>query len=359
MTSKKWIKLLIILFCSCVVFVCGVNYIVDPFHQYRIKTFYPISYTNERYKNAGFSKNFNYDSIILGTSMTENFLLEETKNIGFKNTLKLSISGGSAREQSITLTTAINNNENLRYVIWGLDNFSFIGDYNRLRFGKGSFPYHLYDNNIFNDNEYLLSFDTLLKSINIIINPKKNLLKTPELFNYNKMYQWQHKEEFSFTPKKLYQSWIERKDYANYEKNKQGFSYLKNSFDKNFANVFSNKMPIKYYIFFPPYSMLYFKHLEIEGQLEDLLQFKEYLFSILIKYPNIQIYDFQIAKNITHNLNNYKDITHYHQRINTWMLEQIKLNNYLVTSENMEQKVKNLKNQIKEYDLTKTINMIK
>lgn len=84
MNSKKWIKILLILCVFGVGFVGGVNYLVDPFQQYRVKTFYPIAFKNERYQNAGLAKNFNYDSLILGTSMTENFLIDKVENdLGF------------------------------------------------------------------------------------------------------------------------------------------------------------------------------------------------------------------------------------------------------------------------------------
>ena len=87
MKSTKWIKIFFGLSLIGVLFVGGVNYIVDPFQQYRVKTFYPIAFTNERYQNAGLSKNFEYDSLILGTSMTENFILDEVeKKLNFNKT---------------------------------------------------------------------------------------------------------------------------------------------------------------------------------------------------------------------------------------------------------------------------------
>ena len=47
MNSKKWIKILLILCVFGVGFVGGVNYLVDPFQQYRVKTFYPIAFKNK------------------------------------------------------------------------------------------------------------------------------------------------------------------------------------------------------------------------------------------------------------------------------------------------------------------------
>ena len=60
----------------------------------------------------------------------------------------------------------------------------------------------------------------------------------------------------------------------------------------------------------------------------DVINFKEYVSSSLLDCKNVDIYDFQIANEITTNLSNYKDLTHYHQKINSWILQQMKENKY-------------------------------
>jgi len=48
-----------------------------------------------------------------------------------------------------------------------------------------------------------------------------------------------------------------------------------------------------------------------------------------IKYKNVKVYDLQVAKEITHNLDNYTDLSHYSGDINKWIIQQIKNDNYL------------------------------
>lgn len=352
MNSKKWIKILLILCVFGVGFVGGVNYLVDPFQQYRVKTFYPIAFKNERYQNAGLAKNFNYDSLILGTSMTENFLIDKVENdLGFKKAIKLSVSGGSAREQSITLQTAINNNKNLKNVLWGFDTFAFIGEPDRLRYGENSFPFYLYDDKKLNDYKYILSIDTIKDSMKSIINPYRK--KDELIYDYNRMYEWQYLVNHELTIEKVKKDWDNRSKFINYEQNKQSFSYLKNNFDLNFYQIIKNNPKIKFKIFFPPYSILNFKALEERDKINDILEFKKYIYNTLLELENVNIYDFQSEKIITHNLANYKDISHYHQNINNWLTEQIRDNKYLVTKENRDEHLENLRKQIEEYDLAK------
>lgn len=350
MNSKKWIKILAVLCVLGVGFVGGINYLVDPFNQYRVKTFYPIAFIDERYQNAGLSKNFEYDSLILGTSMTENFLINKVEeDLNFKKAIKLSISGGSAKEQSITLQTAIQNNKKLKNVLWGLDTFVFIGEADRLRFGNDSFPFYLYDKNIINDYKYILSIDTLVKSAKAIIRP---YLKNDKIiYDYNRMYEWQYNNENKFTLMNIKNSWQERKKFLDIETDKQTFDYMKKSFDSNFLSIIRENKQINFKIFLPPYSILAFKNFEEKKTFNEILTFKKYIFKTLINFENVRIYDFQIEKNITHDLNNYKDLSHYHQKINNWITQQISQDNYLVKKETIDKNIEILNKQVREYKI--------
>jgi len=330
MDNKKFIGLMALFSFLITVFIGLINYIVDPFQQYRVNTFYPISYDGDkqRYKNGGFAKNFSYDSLILGTSMTENFILDEVEEkLNFKKVIKLSLSGGSAKEQSITLQTAINNNKNLKNILWGLDTFIFVGKPDNLSYGEDSFPFYLYDSNKLNDYKYLLSINTLKESWQAVLNPyliSKNRL----IYEKNKMYQWQHNFQNSFTQENVQNAWENREEFLDFESDKQTFTYMKNSFDKNFLEIIKNNPQIHFKIFFPPYSFLTFKVFEERNQITDVINFKEYVSSSLLDCKNVDIYDFQTANEITTNLSNYKDLTHYHQKINSWILQQMKENKY-------------------------------
>ncbi len=357
MTYSKWIKTLFVTLFIFSSFIVGVNYTIDPLQQYRISSFYPIYFeiNKQRYLNAGLAKNYDYDSIVLGTSHTENFIISEIRNtLEFKKPIKLCISGGSAKEQSVTLQTAIVNNKNIKNIIWGLDIFSFKGKETRVNYGKKSFPMYLYDQNILNDYRYLLSFETVIKSFDALWYPHIKSQNNPK-FDYNRMYEWQNQK--LFTLNNVLKSWKKiMKYYDSCEKNEYTLEAFKSSFNFNFLNIIKDNPQINFKIFFPPYSILHFKVLEKEEMLKDIFEFKKYIFKSIGNLSNVKIYDFQIEKNITHNLHNYKDLTHYNQKINTLILEQIKENNYLLTKKNINESIENLKEQIENYDLNESYN---
>lgn len=352
MTKKRWLKTS---FISVVlmIFIIGLfNYIIDPFHQYRVKTFYPIAYTAklQRYINPGFAKNYDYDTVILGSSTSENFIISDVKEIlDFKKPIKLCISGTSAYEESLTLQTALKHQE-VRQVLYGLDSFLFWGKPKRTRHGEQTFPFYLYDDNLLNDYKYIFSIDTSIKSFKSIITPLYN--KNDIEYNYNRMYEWQTSiPKQHFSTKHLMKVW-EKRDESDlaYQPN-NSFPYYKKSFDTNFLTIFKKYPKTNFILYFPPYSVLAYKYEQEKKVFQERLKFKKYIFEATQDLKNVQIYDFQIAKEVTHNLNNYHDLDHYHQKINKWILEQIKDNNFRVNQENIDAILKKHENQVNKYKI--------
>jgi len=283
--------------------------------------------------------------------MTQNFILSEAEDIlGFSRFIKLSVEGGTAHEQSLTLKLAISNNKKLKNVLWGLDSFVFAGDKSKL---TEYFPVYFYKDGVFNRIKYLLSHEILIKSMVKLI-PKHKIDKSDPLFKYNTMYQWQHKEESKFTIENVLQQWIKNeKNFNTINKGKKTFKYLKESFDFNFLSIIRDNPQVDFKIFYPPYSILTYKLLQKRKLLTDELKFKYYIYQSLKELKNVEIYDFQVAKSITHDLNNYKDLTHYHQKINTWILNQIKERKYLLKEENIEDYINKLKIQVENFNIEK------
>ena len=104
-------------------------------------------------------------------------------------------------------------------------------------------------------------------------------------------------------------------------------------------------------MFFPPYSILTYKVWEEKESLNAILRFKKYVYDKLISLENVYLYDFQVAKDITHDLNNYKDITHYSQSISLWIIDQIYKNNFLLNSENENKIEIDFRQQLNQYQI--------
>ena len=68
---KKWIFLLFVTILAIIVVLVSLAYIIDPFFQFRVKdNKYMLT---GRFVSPGLIKNYEYDTLILGSSMTQNF----------------------------------------------------------------------------------------------------------------------------------------------------------------------------------------------------------------------------------------------------------------------------------------------
>lgn len=345
-----WITLFFLLCLLFVGSIIGVNFLVDPLQQYKKTSLLKPVFLNERYLNAGLAKSHEYDSIILGTSMSENFLLDDVSSVlGFKAPIKLTISGASVHDINKVLETAYEYKK-VKNVLCDIHFYSYTGDVGSFSKGVGSLPDYLYDDKVLNDYKYLMNIDTVnlsFRTLRFNLYDKKNIV-----LDKNRMYQWQHIFQNNFGVKSLLRGWENRaKDFdIKSVKASKSLENLKANFNLDILPMIEKHPETNFYLYYPPYSILKFKQFTNRGWFNNALLFKEYVFETVKKYPNVKIYDFQIAKEITHDLNNYKDISHYYQDISHLILEYIREDKYKVTSSNVNEINQILVDDISTYE---------
>lgn len=332
---RKWVQIWFLSILA-LVFIAIFNYIIDPYQQYRIATFYKLPYENEKELNAGLAKNFDYDSVLIGTSMMQNFNINDLKQIlGYEKPIKLTIAGSSAYEQYIVLNTAFRH-QNIKNVLIGLDFLSYYGDIHRYKHGASSFPTYLYDENIVNDYQYLVSSDTLGRVFEIFTKQEKD----DWIYDFTKMYEWRSRTKDKNILSALKNKWKDRKNFDNEATNSEKkIDCMQKNFDYNIKPFIEKNPHVNFTLFFPPYSILAYKTYEERGQLKDFMQFKLHVLHSTQNQKNVKIFDFQNADEISYNLHNYYDLYHYNKLISQWILEQIKKNNYFIYDINGYQKL--------------------
>ena len=340
---KKNILLLFVILFLLSTFTALTVFIVDPMQHYRKATLYKPYSFEERYMAWGMLKHYEFDSVLIGTSVTENF----TKNYVDKN-LKLNIlrvpfAGASAYEENLLMEEALKNKK-LTTILYGLDIFSFQGKKNRLEYGEGTIPYYLKNNTLIDDYKYLLNIDIFFVDNSKIILSNYFHIK-PYKIDYNKFWNWH--ERHQVPPKECINAYKSLRE----KKRQLGFKpeLLKSSFNANILPHIQKNQNVKFVIFFPPYSILNWKLREEEGVFNEMLKFKKYLLNTLVKYDNVILYDFQDIKEITHNRANYIDPIHYSSKINRWIIEEIKNNNHQVKKSTINFHLQELEKQVKDF----------
>lgn len=353
---KFKIKLFLIISILGIVSVGLFNYIIDPFEQYRKMTIVPMKYGRGRYVMPGMLKLYKYNSLIVGSSMTQNFNNSDVKNIlGFVNPIKLTIGGAGDYELKNLMDIAFKY-QKIKQVLYCIETGGFAGSVDEEFGGKGSTPLYLYDNNYLNDYKYLLNMDNFIYSLGLAIMPylSKSYLKNPQL-QYDTMFQWQQNHINDFHKQNVidgYNSAIKDKKAGMAIAKKSKFEILKRNFNINFLPRIKKYKDVEFILFYPPRPIIRYVTMNKFGYLDDALEFKKYIFNTLSKYKNVKIYDFNIARDITYNISLYKDTSHYTKKINKWILEQIKLDNYRITNKNLDSSLRLEKEQVNIFNKT-------
>ena len=116
--EKKWFKKCIVCLLGAIFLVFAIVYVFDPYFHFH-KPFSFISYRlyDERYTNDGISRHFDYDAIVTGTSMAQNFKPTEVDALFGTKSVKETFSGAGYKELSENLERALQRNSNLKTII--------------------------------------------------------------------------------------------------------------------------------------------------------------------------------------------------------------------------------------------------
>jgi len=338
MTHKKWAFWFPAVL-ACLVGAVGlINYAVDPYQLYRADDVYN---QNQRYANVGLAKNHDYDSVIIGTSMADNFspkYIDEKLGV---NVVKLSVAGGTAHEQCITARLALRSHKT-RLVIWNLDFQAFEGPVETVSQSYDT-PLYLYDENPVNDLKCLLSMDTLQLSFKKAMVKHFGLKSRKFVKGIEDNYNWyeDRKGNFSLKHFKLglsHANFIDQVDDGGISGKTMDLEAMKRSFDENVEKVVRENPETKFEIFFPPYSAYYYYKAYHDNQANFgcMLAFKRYVYGRLSGHKNVRLYDFQVDREVTHEVSNYADLCHYGPAVNRRIIDCIKEGRFLVTDADEE-----------------------
>lgn len=101
---------------------------VDPFFQYHkpLEKF-PYLVDNQLSQNPGMAKHLEYDSVILGSSMTVNFNTDWFGELMDLNAVKLNYSGAYPKDQSNIMKIIFDSGHQVDKVFLGLDVTTYTG----------------------------------------------------------------------------------------------------------------------------------------------------------------------------------------------------------------------------------------
>lgn len=352
MEEKKDLKRLLIHlgvgFAAGLVLIAGFVWLMDPFYHYHRPLFdIPVVLENAVYQTAGAARNLEYDSAVVGTSMTENIHTSWFDEAFDWKTMKLSYSGARSDDLKAIFEQMNLHEGPLKHVVMDLNDYQLSCESWTSYVER---PEYLYDENPWNDYQYLLSRDVLLKSVRRGLDGL-----TKEKDNIDLAYTWEEDTLFckemaldsaSVVRGQLiwerYQQFGEEGLYATTGNLSENYGIKLQNCKENLENIipFIEKHPeTKFYIMLPAYSMLYWEEKVLTGELEDTIALYEYAVGTLLQHENVKVYYFQKEEEIITNLDNYRDSTHHKPEYNHYMFECIRDDKNLLTVENYKEKL--------------------
>ncbi len=316
--------------------------VIDPFFQYHRPLFgmEPLV-DNERYQNPGIADHFPYDSVILGSSMTENFRAGWFDEAFGCSSVKLSYSAARTGSYAWMLQKAAKGRE-LSHVFLGLDSASLIVDHGTYMF---PLPEYLYDNDPFNDVEYLLNMDVLKPAARLVW---KNLRGTvPPMED---AYVWDAPGLYGREKVKNSVNWDlegrspEPADASAYLEN------TRENLEKDLIPYIEANPDTEFHIFYPPYSVLQWDLMRYRGELEARLNVTELSIDMLLPYENVSLYFYQNDSDTVCDLDNYKDYSHYSAEVSREIVAWMREGKGRVTEENKQAILEDLRRLIEETD---------
>lgn len=304
------------------------NAVVDPLLVYHAPWLPQRYVDDQRQSNPGIARFAKYDAVVIGNSLSENFLDAEMRSTFGWNPLKLSIKGSTAREQRLVLDQALATGQ-VRDVLWGLDYFSYNRGPDAVANPSG-FPFHLYERNISTPFKYLLSTSTLLKSMEVLVGVGARSLTDRCV--------WHHRRTFS--TEQVLKHW--RADVSRpVDRHKPKGDAAWKSLDQRVVEVVRNHPEVRFRFFFAPYSAIY-RVAELtypNDYFHARMQFKREAARRLLEFSNVEVFDFELARDVTQDLDRYADMTHYDLATSTAMLHWIAEGRYRLTHDNLEDAV--------------------
>ena len=329
-SPMKWIRSFLCFLLAILLLLSGAAYIVDPFMQFRSRD--NVYLLEEWYVGGGLIKTYDYDTLILGSSVTQNFDMDVFRQeLGVKP-LHVGLGGMTPEEMAEFLNLAYDTGKaNTYYLCVDLPVLKGDNDPSRT-------PEHLLKNDLLSRLRYLLSYEVWFRylPVDVALTVLDKLgVELPAKFAYkrsiDKLGDWRldfpnSGEEYLIHH---HRNGIFQVSHVDTEGLYEGAIECIDTF---FEQCDFEKG--EHIFFFPPYSSVCWIEYQLREQFDIYLQIKQYFIDKAME-QGVTVYDFQAAE-LTMDPDNYRDTIHYMPSINDWMVECFASGDYVVTEENRQ-----------------------
>ena len=312
MAPKKWIRSFFCLVLAAMALLCAAAWAVDPYMQFRVRD--NACLLSARFVDAGLIANYDYDTLIVGSSMTQNFDMDLFRTeLGCKP-LHVSLGGLNALEMS-QLVQAAYRAGRAETLYLCVDLSYFTDDP-----AESQLPAHLFRSDPLSRLRYLLGYEVWFRYIpadaalaaadclGLSLPPKYARSRSIDLLENWSMDEPVGEDVF------LRNAWLA----STPAQPPDGGALLSEMTAR--ADAFLDGFDFsrcRHVFFFPPYSSLFWYNAYLTQDYGPYMKAKEY-FVLRARALGAEVYDFQGAA-FTSDMGQYRDILHYGPEVNDWM----------------------------------------
>lgn len=341
MNQRKLFFITLISAIVCILAVAAFSFAVSKFKYSTDKL---LSGVDSREYNSIIAVRQDYDTVILGSSMSQGFRCSDMDAAYKCRSLKLTCNGADLAEIKF-LADYAGKYKKLDRILLDCNLYTYAKEQN-----LEQMPLQLYSSEA---DLYLLkqafSINLLLDNLEFISRYLRGKIKT---VSRDALYDWNSKNACG--EDKLAKT-ILHKTPKVYNFDKKFINDSVENVKKHLLPLFDAHPGTRFILFFPPYSAMFYRNSDFEGY----IRLKDEVMKLLLTRKNVELHDFQTEFSITENLTIYKDLTHYSGKINTWMIEQTVKKSHLVTEKNRKKILTAHLAQLKRYDYNGTYESLK
>ena len=370
MYHKKWLKTWFFFFTIGIFFIAGMNYIIDP---YGLNNKFIFDKFN-KYKNTNTGYTFQYktnkvlsgkyNTLMLGTSRVGAVNPEVINPYVKGKTFNFALPGSVTEVQHKVFLYSLHYNK-IKNLVYGIDFMSFNQSQTVEYDSKGFFQLKKQIENkseIYNFDIYF-NWKTLQSTIEVMLNNLLGKAKVMEIYLPNGMRDYRNHikslKEGTFDVDMSIKSYIKTYFfinsgvYKNYQFSVNYLAYFRKTIE--YCQVHN----IKVWVYIPPMYSDHFDAIYASGYYDEFELFKRELVKI------VDFMDFTGHNSITENKHNFWDTSHLRKEYSSLLMAKVFHDNSLrtpsdfgvmVDEDNIEEHLKNLKNQLEEYNLSKILN---
>lgn len=323
----------------------GIVYAVDPFSHYRAdKDKTKIIYQDPYYQNIGIAKYTQYDTLITGSSMVQNFRANRFDEAFGCDAVRLAFDGGYLPDFVSLLRTATTYQKDLKTVYFGLDNYLITAE-TALADTGAKIPAYLTDDNPFTDVAYLWNRDVLFNKIRVYFAYKRS----PE-YDFYEMHAWgaEARDPAVFGREIVLRTYTPQKQAEPLPRD--AFLTKADETTKALCACIQQNPQVQFVFFAPPYSIVYWVKQQESGSLDATLEALRQVYTDLLQFKNVRLFFFQDEEERITDLDNYKDFSHYCADYNRWMLDCFVSGEKELPADGVDEALAHMRRVVTEYD---------